>query len=198
MKYPNILSNLIDCFKHLPGVGEKTAERLAFAAMELDESVIETFADSLKNVKQKLTRCKQCNTLSEFDTCLICSDKQRNNTICVVEDVKNVFLLEALGSYHGRYFVLNHLISPMDGINPEDVNINQLLNLVEENNIEEVILAIKPCLEGETTTLYISKMLEGLPVTVSRIAQGIPIGAEMSYIDTMTLETALEDRKKIS
>jgi len=198
MKYPDSLAALIECYKRLPGIGEKTAERLAFASMDLDKDIIETFSKSLIDVKEKITRCKHCNNLSEKETCPICNDKNRESTLCVVEDVKNVFLFEGLESYSGKYFVLNHLISPMEGINPEDVNINQLMHMVEEQEIKEVILAIKPCLEGETTSLYISKMLKGLPVTVSRIAQGIPIGAEMSYIDVMTLETALEDRKEIS
>ncbi len=198
MKYPDTISAAIECLKHFPGIGEKTAERMAFSILELDDAIVETLSQSLTDMKKKITKCKLCNNICEKDICDICRDKSRDSILCVVEDVKNVFLFESIGSYHGKYFVLNHLISPIDGINPEDVNISQLIQYVKKEKITEVILALKPCIEGETTSLYLTKMLEGLPVTVSKIAQGIPIGAEMSYIDIMTLETALEDRKKIS
>jgi len=198
MKYPDTIATSIECFKHFPGIGEKTAERMVFSVLDMDEVIVDALAQSLKDIKQKVTKCKRCNNLSEKDICSICNDKSRDSILCVVEDAKNVFLFEDIGSYHGKYFVLNHLISPIDGINPEDVNISQLIKYVKEEKITEVILALKPCIEGETTSLYLTKMFEGMPVVVSKIAQGIPLGAEMSYIDAMTLETALEDRKKIS
>lgn len=197
--YPETIYNLIQSFKKLPGVGEKTAVRLALATMDLDDETIELFSTSLKNVKTKVIRCKRCNNLSEEELCKLCKDNTRDHqTICVVEEPKNIIAFESVGTYHGDYHVLDGLISPLDGINPEDININSLIQRIENDGIKEVIIAVKPSIEGETTALYIKKKLEGLPVVVSKIAHGIPVGVDMDYIDSLTLETALEDRKKIS
>lgn len=199
MYYPTTIKNLIECFKKLPGIGEKTAERLALATLNLDSNLIELFSESLKNTKIKIKRCKKCNNLSEEDICKICQDQTRNQEIiCVVEDPKNVSLFEKIGSYHGLYHVLDGLISPLDGINPEDIKINNLIERIENENIKEVIIAVKPSIEGETTSLYILKLLENKNVVVSKIAHGVPLGADMDYIDSLTLEMALEDRKRIS
>ena len=199
MSYPITIRNLIECFKKLPGIGEKTAERLALATLNLDTEIIHLFAESLENTKTKIKRCSICNNLSEEDTCEICKDSNRErDIICVVEDPKNVVLFEKLVSYHGLYHVLNGLISPLDGINPEDINILALIERIEKENIKEVIIAVKPSIEGETTSLYILKLLEHKNVIVSKIAHGVPLGADMDYIDSLTLEMALEDRKKIS
>lgn len=199
MNYPKTIRDLIDSYKKLPGIGEKSAERLALASLELDQDVLNKFAESLETLKINIKRCKICNNYSESETCEICANTSRNHElVCVVEEPKNAFSLEKIGSYNGIYHVLDGLISPLDGINPEDININSLINNVEEGIIKEVIIAVKPSIEGETTALYILKRLEGLNVTVSKIAYGIPIGADMDYIDTLTLERALEDRKKIS
>ena len=199
MYYPTTIKNLIECFKKLPGIGEKTAERLALATLNLDSNLIELFSESLKNTKIKIKRCKKCNNLSEEDICKICQDQTRNQEIiCVVEDPKNVSLFEKIGSYHGLYHVLDGLISPLDGINPEDIKINNLIERIETENIKEVIIAVKPSIEGETTSLYILKLLENKNVVVSKIAHGVPLGADMDYIDSLTLEMALEDRKRIS
>ena len=199
MKYPSTISNLIECFKKLPGIGEKTAERLALSILNMDNSIIEVFSNSLKDVKIKIKRCNICNHLSENDVCEICKNKDRNNkVICVVEEPKNVILFEKLNIFDGYYHVLDGLISPMDGINPEDINIESLINRVKENKIEELILALKPSIEGETTSLYISKLLEKENVKITKIAYGIPMGAEMDYVDSLTLELALENRMNIS
>ena len=199
MNYPKTIRDLIDSYKKLPGIGEKSAERLALASLELDQDVLNKFAESLETLKTNIKRCKICNNYSESETCEICTNTSRNHElVCVVEEPKNAFSLEKIGSYNGIYHVLDGLISPLDGINPDDININSLINNVEEGIIKEVIIAVKPSIEGETTALYILKRLEGLNVTVSKIAYGIPIGADMDYIDTLTLERALEDRKKIS
>ena len=199
MKYPSTISNLIECFKKLPGIGEKTAERLALSILNMDNSIIELFSNSLKDVKIKIKRCKICNHLRENDVCEICKNKDRNNkVICVVEEPKNVILFEKLNIFDGYYHVLDGLISPMDGINPEDINIESLINRVKENKIEELILALKPSVEGETTSLYISKLLEKENIKISKIAYGIPMGAEMDYVDSLTLELALENRMNIS
>ncbi len=199
MKYPKTLNDLIECFKKLPGIGEKSAERMALSTLDMDEDILELFSESLSNVKQKIKRCSICNNLSEDELCEICKQTDRNKKIiCVVEDAKNVILFEKIGSYNGLYHVLDGLISPLDNVNPEDINIDKLINRVKENEIEEVILAVKPSIEGETTSLYISKLLEGENVKVSKIAHGVPIGVDMEYIDSLTLEMALEDRKNIS
>ena len=199
MNYPTSLNNLIECFKKLPGIGEKTAERLSLSVLKMDDEVAEKFSESITNVKTKIRKCKKCNNLTEDEICNICSDENRNHqTICVVDDPKNIILFEKVGSFDGVYFVLNSLISPLDGINPEDVNLNQLLELIDKEKVKEVIIAVKPSIEGETTAFYIVKLLEKKDIIVSKIANGIPIGADMEYIDPITLEMALENRNKIS
>lgn len=199
MNYPKTIRNLIECFKKLPGIGEKTAERLALSTLNLDEEITNLFSSSIKDAKSKIKRCTKCNNLSEDDLCEICKLSDRDKkTICVVEDPKNVILFEKVGTYKGLYHVLDGLISPLDGVNPEDIKINMLLDRIKNESIEEIILAIKPSIEGETTSLYISKLLQDLPIKVTRIAHGIPIGVDMEYIDLLTLEMALEDRTSIS
>lgn len=199
MNYPKSIKNLIESYKKLPGIGEKTAERLALATLNLDKEVVDLFADSLTKIKTSIRRCEKCNNLSEDKLCEICKDKSRkHNIICVVEEPKNVFLFEKMGSYNGSYHVLDGLISPLEGKNPDDINIKSLIKRIEDDKIEEVIIAVKPSIEGETTSLYILKLLSSFDVLVSKIAHGIPIGAEMEYIDSLTLEMAIEDRKKIS
>jgi len=199
MKYPNTINNLIESYKKLPGIGEKTAERMALATLELDEEIIELFSESLKNVKKNITKCKKCNNLSEGDLCEVCKLTNRDEfTICVVEEPKNVVIFEKVGCYKGLYHVLGGLISPMEGINPEDINISNLIERIKIDKIKEIIIAVKPSIEGETTALYITKILEGIDVKVTRIAHGIPIGVDMEYIDALTLELALEDRTNLS
>lgn len=199
MIYPETINNLIECYKKLPGIGEKSAERMALHCLELDEEVLEMFAESLTLLKTNIKRCKKCNNLTESDICNICSNENREQkTICVVEDTKNVFQFEKIGSYHGLYHVLDGLISPLDNINPDDLNIESLVKRIEEDDIKEVIIAVKPSIEGETTSLYISKILENKNVIVSKIAYGVPIGADMDYVDALTLELALEERKNIN
>ena len=199
MKYPEPIENLIECFSKLPGVGNKSAERLALSAMNLDQEVINLFSTSLLDVKTKIKKCKRCNNLTSEDECLICKDKTRNKDIlCVVEDAKNIVLFEKNGLFNGYYHVINGLISPLDGINPEDINLDQLIKRIEKEKIKEVIIAVKPSIEGETTALYISKLLKDKNVKVSKIAYGVPIGADIDYVDSLTLEMALENRQQIN
>ena len=199
MKYPKILNDLIECFKKLPGIGEKTAERLALSILKQDTQVVELFSKSLIDVNTKIKRCNVCNNLTEENICEICKSKDRDSkVICIVEDPKNVILFEKLGSYKGLYHVLDGLISPLDGIGPEQLKIGKLIDRIENSNIEEIIIALKPSIEGETTSLYISRMLKGLPVKVTKLAHGIPLGIDMEYVDVMTLEMALQDRKDVS
>ena len=199
MKYPSTILNLIECFKKLPGIGEKTAERLALSMLDNDDSINELFAKSIKEIKTKIKRCNVCNNLCEEDKCEICNDNSRNKKIiCVVEEPKNTILFEKLNIFDGYYHVLDGLISPIDGINPEDINIQSLIDRVKKEKTEELILALKPSIEGETTSLYISKLLEPEKVKITKIAYGIPMGAEMDYVDSLTLELALENRMDIS
>lgn len=199
MKYPSSLQQLIECYKMLPGIGEKNAERLAFATLKFDEEQTNIFSDSIRNIKLKIKKCKTCNNLTEDELCDICKDKSRNSeALCVVENTKNLILFEKANIFNGKYHVLEGLISPLEGINPEDIKINQLINRIKEEKIKEVILALTPSIEGETTSAYILKLLEGLDVSVTKIASGIPVGADMEYLDPLTIARAMEGRNKVS
>ena len=196
--YPNCVRNLIDSLKNLPGIGEKSAERLAFSILNFDEEKIDNFANALNEIKN-IKRCPICNNITDMDKCYICSDNGRDNdTIFVVEKPKDVVLFEKMGNYKGKYHVLGGLISPLEGINPEDINLESLVNRVKENDVKEVIVVLKPSIEGETTMQYIKKILSKYNVRVSKIPIGIPMGMDIEYIDSMTLEMAFEDRKDIA
>jgi len=199
MIYPELLQNLINYYKKLPGIGDKSAERMALATLEFSKEDINKFSNALENSKNKIKNCKICGHISENDICRICGDESRDkNLICVIEDYKSVFSFEKVGNYKGVYHVLNGLISPMDGVGPEDINISSLVSRIKQLEKPELILALKSSIEGETTTLYIKKIFEKSDVTISRLSYGIPIGAEIDYLDIITLDKALEDRKKIS
>ena len=196
--YPESIKNLVESFKYLPGIGEKTAERLAFSILELEDEQISMFSESLKDVKEKVHKCKNCNTLTDDELCFVCNDPTRDSKIlCVVEDTKSVFLFEKLGMFHGKYHVLDGLISPLDGINPEDIGLSKLLDRIKKEKFEEIIFAFKPSIEGETTSLYIKRVLEDMNIRITRLASGVPIGADMEYVDSLTLERAIKDRKDI-
>ena len=197
--YPKSIKNLIESFKYFSGIGEKTAERLAFSVLGMDKEQIECLSQSLINVQQNIKKCQVCNNLTEDDVCSICTEPTRNkNLLCVVEDPKTVFSIEKLGTFQGYYHVLNGLISSFDGINPEDLKLDKLIERITNEDFKEVIIAVKPCIEGEMTALYIKNVLSGLDVEVTRIASGIPMGADMEYIDALTLERAFDNRKIIS
>ena len=193
--YPDSLKNLIESFKYLPSVGEKSAERFAFSVFDLDDEQVELFKQSLDDVRKRVHPCKTCNVLTEEEYCSICSDEKRDSSVlCVVEDVKSVFLFEKLGMFHGKYHVLSGLISPLDGVNPEDIGIDKLLDRIHQEKFDEIIFAFRPSIEGETTALYIKKIIDDLPIKITKIANG----ADMEYIDSLTLERALSDRKEVS
>lgn len=199
MVYPKDLEKLISYYRKLPGVGEKSAERFALATIELPNEDIEEFSKVLIEAKEKLGRCAICSYITDEEICPICQDKTRNsNLICVIEDFRSVASFEKSGKFNGKYHVLNGLISPMDDIGPEDINLQSLQKRLENLDNPELILALKPTIEGEATTMYIKKILENKKVTISRLANGIPIGADIDYLDNITLEKALEDRKRIS
>lgn len=197
--YPEKLERVIEFYKKLPGIGEKSAERLALATLEMKEESIFSFSEDIKIARKDLHPCSICGHLTDEEVCSICSDSERNqNIICVIEDYKSVFSFEKVGNYHGVYHVLNGLISPMDNIGADDINLNTLVNRIEKLDKPEIILALKSSIEGETTTLYIKKIFAGKDVVISRLSYGLPMGAEIDYIDTITLDKALSDRRKIS
>ena len=199
MIYPTCLSNLINCYKKLPGVGEKSAERYSLSVLGMSDEDVNNFAAALIESKNNLHQCPDCGHITDSEMCSVCSDEGRNkNIICVLEDYKSVFAFEKAGNYDGVYHVLNGLISPIDDINPEDINIASLLQRVEKLKNPEVIIALKSTVEGDTTTLYLQKKLEKMNVSISRLSYGIPMGAEIDFLDEITLDRALNDRKKIS
>lgn len=196
--YPNSIKNIIDCFKDLPGIGEKTAERLAFSLINFSKEKLTSFSDAICDVRDKLTYCDICGNITENEICDICADKERKSSIIfVVEKAKDISLFEKINIFNGKYHVLGGLISPLEGIGPEDIYIDKLLSRIDKEEIEELILALKPSIEGETTMQYIKKVLENKNIKVTRIATGIPIGTDIEYIDSMTLEFAFEGRKDI-
>ncbi len=199
MVYPKKLETILEYYKKLPGIGEKNAERLALATLDFTTEQISEFSDALIEAKEHLRPCKICGHLTDQEICSICSDDGRNkNIICVLEDYKSVFAFEKAGNFKGVYHVLNGLISPTDGISYEDINLNSLTMRVDTLDNPELILALKSSIEGETTTLFIKKIFEDKDVLISRLSYGIPMGADIDYMDVVTLDKALDDRKKIS
>ncbi len=197
--YPKVLEELISCFKKYPTIGEKSAERLALATLDLSEDELNNFSNTLIKAKKVLKPCKICCNLTDNDICDICNDETRDkNLICVVEDYKSLISFEKAGNYKGVYHVLNGLISPIDNISPQDINISSLVKRIEKLDKPEIIIALRSSIEGQTTTLYIKQIFENKGVTISRLSYGIPMGAEIDYLDVLTLDKALSDRKIIS
>ena len=195
--YPKALQNAIEQLRKLPGVGQKTAERYAFALLNYNTEEIQDFATSILEAKMTLHPCRICGNLSQNDLCDICSDHHRDQTlICVVQDVKDVAALERMAEYKGLYHVLGGVISTQKGILPEDINLETLLPRLTPE-VKEVIIATNPTMDGETTALYLAKRLEKQTCTVSRLAHGIPMGGHVDYADDMTLIKAMEGRKKM-
>lgn len=198
MQYPKVFENLIEDFKKFPGVGEKTAERYAFVVNSLTNEDIKKFSKDLIEFKENIKHCKICGILTDKEVCEICSSKSRNNSIiCVVEDSKNAYIFEKSGNFNGKYHILNGLINPIEDINPEDINIFSLINDRINENVKEIIIALSPSIEGETTSLYIQKLLEKKNIKISRLSYGIPLGSDIEYLDPIMISKALEDRKYI-
>ncbi len=198
MAYPRVLSDLIHDLKQIPGVGDRSAERYAFSLLEMKTEIVEDLVEKLSDCRNNLHPCEVCGHITDKDICDICSDSSRNqNIICVLEDYRSVIAFEKAGNYNGVYHVLNGLISPIDDINPEDINLSSLIKRVEELEKPELIIALKSTIEGQTTTLYIQKIFENKKVTLSRLSYGISMGTEIDYLDEITLDRALNDRKKI-
>ena len=196
--YSPSIEKLIESFEKLPSIGHKTAQRLAFYMLDLPLEEAEEFTNSILNAKKNLHFCSKCFNISDTDPCNICSNPKRDqSTICVVEDVRDVIAMERTHEYNGVYHVLHGSISPMNGIGPDDIKIKELLNRIMNGEVKEVILATNPRVEGEATSMYISKILKPLGVKTTRIARGIPIGGDLEYTDEITLTKALEGRSEI-
>ena len=200
--YPDSLEKSISYLKKLPGIGEKSAERMALSLMEFDLDDVKQLANSIIDCKCKVKKCLRCGSLTENELCSICisSDNgyRNKNLICVLEDYKSVFAFEKSGKFDGTYHVLGGLISPIEGIGPEDINLSTLIKRVDDLNNPEIIIALKSSIEGEATTAYIKKIFEDKNVSISRLSYGIPMGVEIDYLDELTLLNALNDRKQIS
>ena len=197
MEYPTSFEELVECFKLLPGIGGKGAERLVYHILEMDEEQVQKFSKALLDLKEHIQYCQKCGHICEDDLCDICKDSSRDqSTICVVESPKDVFAMEKLKEYHGLYHVLHGTMSIMDGKTIDDLNIQTLFDRLDEN-IKEVIIATNPTREGETTALFLAKLLSKKNIPASRIANGLPIGSNLDYADELTLLKSLEDRKKM-
>lgn len=196
MEYPKSFEELVDCFKLLPGIGNKAAERLVYHVLSMDEGQVKRFSETLMNFKSHIRYCKQCGHICEDDFCDICKDETRDSsTICIVESPKDVFAMEKLKEYRGVYHVLHGTMSIMDGKTIDDLNIKPLFDRLD--HVEEVIIATNPTREGETTALFLAKLLSKYNINTTRIANGLPIGGNLDYADELTLLKSLEGRKKM-
>ena len=192
------LEELVDQFARLPGIGKKTAQRLSFFVLGLPEGEAEKFADAIVEAHKKIHSCKICQNLTDGEICSVCASGTRDReTICVVEDPRDVMAFERTGDYNGLYHVLHGLISPMDGVGPDGIRIKELLARLNNDEVKEVIMATNPTVEGEATAMYISKLLKPLGIKISRLAYGIPVGGDLQYADEVTLSRALKGRNQI-
>ena len=196
--YSPSIEKLIESFEKLPSIGHKTAARLAFHVLEQTPEQTQDFINSIINAKKKLKYCSICYNISDTDPCPICSNEKRDGTkICVVEDVRDIIAMEKTHEYKGKYHVLHGAISPMNGIGPDDIRIKELMARLRSEEVEEVILATNPRVEGEATAMYISKIIKPLGLKVTRIAHGIPVGGDLEYADEITLIKAMEGRVEL-
>ena len=196
--YSDTVNKLINQFEKLPGIGHKTAVRLAFYILNASKEETDEFISAIQNAKQNLKYCSKCFNISDNDPCEICSNPTRDNSIiCVVEDVKDVVAMERTHEFKGIYHVLHGSISPMNGIGPDDIKIKELLSRLMGGEVKEIILATNPRVEGEATAMYISRLIKPLGINVTRIAHGIPVGGDLEYTDEITLIKALEGRREM-
>ena len=192
------LDILTDCFRRLPGIGSKMAARLAIHVLRMPDEKVEEFANALLNAKKKIHNCPICKNLTDGEICSVCSDVKRDKSIiCVVETPTDVMAIDKAKDYKGLFHVLHGVISPMEGIGPNDIYIKELIARLEDGEVKEVILATNPTVEGDTTALYISRLIKPLGVKVARLAFGIPIGGDLEYTDEMTLSLAIENRRDL-
>jgi len=197
--YTESIARLMDLLGHMPGIGEKTAERLAYHILRLSHEEALALADAICDVKQKVRQCSTCHQFAETDPCPICADPRRDrSTVCVVEEGRDAVSIEQSGGYHGLYHVLCGRLAPLEGIEPEDLTVRSLLERVGSGEVKEVILATDPDMEGEATALYVRQALEGLPVRVTRLARGLPSGSRLEYADGAVLTDALAGRREMT
>lgn len=195
--YPDSLQSLIDEFNKLPGIGQKSAVRLAFHVMNMPKDKVEKFVNAINRAKTNVHLCEKCQNLTDKALCDICSSQNRDKSvICVMESPKDVTALEKTREYKGLYHVLHGVISPMDGVGPEDIKIKELIARLD-SNVSEVIMATNPTVEGEATAMYIARLLKPMGISVTRIAHGIPVGGDIEYADEITLARAMEGRREI-
>lgn len=198
MLFARPLAELIAELEKLPGVGPKSAQRLAYHLLRVPEHEANRLADSIRNAKQKLRFCAQCQNISEAELCEICRDPRRDrSTLCVVAEPRDLSALERIHEYKGLYHVLHGLLSPMDGVGPEQLRVKELLTRLSDGDAEEIILATNPTIEGDATALYLAKLLKPVGLKVTRLAHGMPIGGELDYADSATLLSALEYRREL-
>src|SRR5690606_20273542 len=199
MYYPEPIARLIDSFSRLPGIGPKTAGRLAFHVLRMKEEDVLAFAQALVSVKRNLHYCSICFNITDTDPCRLCQDKSRDaSVICVVQEPKDVVAMERTKDYNGQYHVLHGAISPMEGIGPDELRIAELLKRLADERVQELILATNPNIEGEATAMYLSKLVRPFGIKVTRIAHGLPVGGDLEYADEVTLSKALEGRRELS
>ena len=198
MRFPRAITNLIAAFSELPSVGPKTAERYVFHLLKSSPEKLENLAQSLLELKANTTVCSSCLAISEANPCSICSDQNRKNgTLCIVENTQDMISLESTRQYQGRYFVLGGLINTIENIQPDNLNVKKLLQKIKQEGFKEIILALNFTLEGETTSIYLKKILADQDVKITRLAKGLPAGSDLEYADEMTLATALKYRNEM-
>lgn len=198
MKYIPAINRLIDEFSKLPGIGRKTAQRLAFYVIDQDPKQAKEFAEAIVDVKRKVHYCEKCFNLTETPLCDICTDEKRDKaSLCVVESPRDMYAIEGTKEFHGQYHVLHGAISPMEGIGPNEIKLRELIVRLQQEPVTEVILATNPTIEGEATAMYISKLLKGTDIVVTRLAHGIPVGGDLEYADQVTLAKSLENRRTL-
>jgi recombination protein RecR len=195
---PDSLQNLVDQFKKLPGIGAKSAQRLAFHVLKTPREDAEQLCEAIREVKDRITYCSTCNNITDTDPCVFCTDASRDHRlICVVEEPQNVNVVEKTGGFRGSYHVLLGALSPLHGVGPDDLKIKGLLTRIEHGEVNEVILATNPTVEGEATAIYLARLLKPLGVRVTRIATGIPVGSDLEYADELTMGKAMEGRREV-
>ncbi|MGB4465676.1 MAG: recombination mediator RecR [Eubacteriales bacterium] len=198
-EYIEPIEILVEKFRHLPGVGRKSALRMAFSILDMSDEEVNAFADAIRAAKKDVHQCPVCGNLTDSDICSVCQDESRDRSIiCVVEDARDVTALERVREYTGLYHVLGGAISPLRGKGPEDLSVGALIDRIKNGGVQEVIIATNPTVEGETTAMYIARLLRPLGVKTSRLAYGVPVGGDLEYADEVTLNRALEGRREIT
>jgi len=196
--YPEPVARLIEALQRLPGIGPKTAQRLAFFLLKRPSDEVATLAESITQLKARIVNCRVCFNVTEGDPCRICSDPARNTrALCVVEEPNDLLAIERTGEFRGRYHVLLGALSPLDGIGPEDLKVRELLSRLEQEPVDEIILATNPSVEGEATAIFLGKLLKPFSTRITRIARGLPVGGDLEYADEVTLSKAFEGRREM-